>query len=94
MSDVEQYAKFFPAGTRVVVGIPMQNNELFRDWAIVVTLEKDLIELQLSRDVLPADVNMQTGKVLELRCGQEGKGYRCSGIFVSEGADNTIQLRR
>jgi len=93
MSDPEQYAKFFQVGTRVGVGIPMQNNELFRDWAIIITLEKDLVELQLSRDVLPADVNMQTGKVLELRCGQEGKGYRCSGIYVSEGADNTVQLR-
>lgn len=93
MSDLEQYAKFFPVGMRVSVGIPMQNNELFRDWAIIITLEKDLVELQLSRDVLPADVNMQTGKVLELRCGQNGKGYRCSGIYISDGEDGAIHLR-
>ncbi len=93
MSDLEQYAKFFHVGMKVGVGIPMQNNELFRDWAIIIALEKDLVELQLSRDVLPADINMQTGKVLELRCGQGGKGYRCSGIFVSDGADSIIHLR-
>jgi hypothetical protein len=93
MSDLEQYAKYFSAGMRVGVGIPMQNNELFRDWAIIVSLENDLVELQLSRDVLPAEVNMQTGKVLELRCGKDDKGYRCSGVFVSDGETGGIQLR-
>jgi len=93
MSYQEEYAKFFPVGIRVGVGIPMQNNELFRDYAIIRTLEGDLVEIQLSRDVLPADVNMQTGKVLELRIGQEGKGYRCSGVYISDGADGTISLR-
>lgn len=93
MSDPEQYAQFFPIGIRVGVGIPMQNNELFRDWAIIRALDGDLVELQLSRDVLPADVNMQTGKVLELRVGQSGKGYRCSGVYVSDGEDGAIFLR-
>ncbi|HEX9080307.1 MAG TPA: PilZ-like domain-containing protein [Desulfuromonadaceae bacterium] len=93
MSDPEQYASFFPVGIRVGVGIPMQNNELFRDWAIVRALDEDLAEVQLSRDVLPADVNMQTGKVLELHVGQAGKGYRCSGVYVSSGAEGTLFLR-
>jgi len=93
MGNTEQYAKFFPDGTRVGVGIPMQNNELFRDWAIILSLDGDLATVQLSRDVLPADVDMQTGKVLELRVGVDGKGYRCSGVYVSDGADGTISLR-
>jgi hypothetical protein len=93
MSDTEQYAKYFSAGMKIGVGIPMQNNELFRDWAIIHTIEEDLAELQLSRDVLPVDVDMQTGKVLELRCGKEGKGYRCSGVYIADGEDGNIQIR-
>lgn len=93
MSDTEQYAKYFSAGMKVGVGIPMQNNELFRDWAIINNIEEDLVEIQLSRDVLPVDVDMQTGKILELRCGKEGKGYRCSGVYVSDGEAGTVHLR-
>lgn len=93
MSDSEQYARYFSAGMRVGVGIPLHNNELFRDWAIIHVLEEDLVELQLSRDVLPADVDLQTGKVLELRCGKDGKGYRCSGVFVSEGEAGNIHIK-
>lgn len=93
MSDTEQYDKYFSAGMKVGVGIPMQNDELFRDWAIINNIEEDLVEIQLSRDVLPVDVDMQTGKILELRCGKEGKGYSCNGIYASEGEAGTIYLR-
>ncbi|MEI6305846.1 MAG: PilZ-like domain-containing protein [Deltaproteobacteria bacterium] len=93
MSDFEQYAKFFPVGMRVGVGIPMQDNELFRDWAIITKLENDLVDIQLSRDTLPADVDMATGKVLELRFEKAGKGYRCSGVYIEGGAGSSINLR-
>ena len=92
MSDFDQYAKFFPVGMKVGVGIPMQNNELFRDWAIIVKLEKDLVDVQLSRDSLPAGVDMATGKVLELRFEQDGKGYRCSGVYVSSSGGGIVNL--
>lgn len=61
----------------------MDNNEIFRDWALVGSLEEDIIQLQLSRDVLPATVHLISGVILELRTGKEGKGYRCSGYFIS-----------
>lgn len=93
MSESEQYASYFSAGMRVGVGIPLHNNELFRDWAIILVMEEDVVELQLSRDVLPTDVDLQTGKVLEIRCGKDGKGYRCSGVFISEGEDGSIHVK-
>jgi len=93
MNNLEQYARFFSVGMRVGVGIPMQNNELFRDWAIIHGMEEDLVQLQLSRDVLPVDVDLQTGKLLEVRCGKEGLGYRCSGVYISDATDGYIQIR-
>src|SRR6185369_10898115 len=93
MSDSELYSRYFSSGMRVGVGIPMHNEELFRDWAIINEIEEDLVVLQLSRDVLPAEVDLQTGKILELRCGKEGKGYRCSGVYVSEGEAGNIHIR-
>ena len=93
MSEFEQYAKFFPVGMKLGIGIPMKDNELFRDWAIVDKLENDLIDLQLSRDELPANIDMATGKVLEVRFEQDGKGYRCSSVFVSGGQGGIVHLR-
>lgn len=93
MSYIEQYATYFPAGTKVGVGIPMQSGELFRDWALIQEIQEDVLQIQLSRDVLPADVDLQTGKVLEVRCGKEGKGYRCSGVFVSAGGEGNVWVR-
>src|SRR4051794_32204237 len=83
MSTIEQYANYFPIGMKIGVGIPMENNELFRDWAIVQDLEDDVINLQLSRDELPVEVHLISGSILELRGGKDGQGYRCSGFFVT-----------
>lgn len=83
MSNKEQYAQYFTDGLKISVGIPMENNEIFRDWALVSDLEDDILHLQLSRDELPATVHLIPGVILELRIGKEGKGYRCSGFFVA-----------
>jgi hypothetical protein len=93
MTDKDQYSRYFSVGMKIGVGIPMNNNELFRDWAVILEIEEDLVRIQLSRDVLPVDVDLQTGKTLELRCGKEGKGYRCSGVYISEEEAGIVQLR-
>lgn len=92
MSHEEQYAPYFPAGLKVSIGIPMDNNELFRDWAIVETLENDIITLQLSRDELPVEVHLVPGIIFDLRVGKDGKGYRCSGFFVEKGEAGELQV--
>lgn len=93
MSDFEEYHKCFSPGTKVIVAIPMRNNELFRDDAIVHEIDEDVVSLQLSRDVLPVEINLQTGKTLELRGGKDGYGYRCSGNLVSEATAGAIIVR-
>ena len=93
MSDMDLYAQYFPVGRKVGVGIPLPNAEIFKDWAIIHKIEEDLVSLQLSRDVLPADVLLHYGQILELRGGSEGNGYCCRAIVVSEGDASELLLR-
>lgn len=93
MSDLEQYSRYFPIGSKVGVGIPLPNSEVFRDWAIIHDIDEDLVSLQLSRDALPSSVSLNYGQILELRCGGENVGYCCRAIIVSEGDSREFLLR-
>lgn len=92
MNDVEQYAAYFTHGLKITVCIPMDNNELFRDWAIVEALEENIITLKMSRDEFPVDVHLIAGIMLDLRLGKEGMGFRCSGFFVEEVVAGEIRV--
>lgn len=93
MSDVEEYSRYFITGNKVGVGIPLPNAEVFRDWAIIHSIDEDLVSLQLSRDVLPLGVTLEYGQILEVRGGSEGNGYSCRAIIVSEGDASELLLR-
>jgi hypothetical protein len=92
MGDVEQYATYFTPELKITVCIPMDNNELFRDWAIVEALEESIITLRLSRDELPVEVHLIAGIMLDLRLGKDGMGFRCGGFFVEEAGAGKIQV--
>lgn len=89
----EKYAEYFTIGLKITACIPLDNNELFRDWAIVEALEGDILTLQLSRDELPARINLVAGLVLDLRLGKDGAGFRCNGIFVATVGLSRINVR-
>lgn len=93
MGDMELYSHYFPVGKKVGVGIPLPSADVFRDWAIVHEIDEDLISLQLSRDVLPVDVTLNYGSILELRGGSDENGYCCRAIVVSEGDSRELLLR-
>lgn len=93
MSELDQYAGSFFAGMKVGVGIPLPNDEVFNDWAIIYEIDKDFVSLQLSRDQLPSRVTLQVGQILELRGGKEGNSYSCRAIIVSEGNAKELLLR-
>lgn len=93
MSDMELYSHYFAVGKKVGVGIPLPNADVFKDWAIIHDIDEDLVSLQLSRDVLPADVSLRYGQILELRGGSEDNGYCCRAIVVSEGDARELLLR-
>ena len=93
MSDMELYSRYFPVGKRVWVCIPLPKAKVFKDWAIINEIDEDLVSLQLSRDVLPVELELQFGQILELRCGTGGSGYCCRAIVVSEGDASNLLLR-
>jgi len=92
MSDIEQYATYFTLGLKITVCIPMDNNELFRDWAIVEALEGNLLTLRMSRDELPVEVHLIAGTKLDLRLVKDKMGLRCSGSFDGEVGAGVIQV--
>lgn len=93
MSDIDLYAHYFPVGKKVGVGIPLPDTGVFKDWAVILEIDEDLVSLQLSRDVLPVDVSLHYGQILELRGGGEGNAFCCRAIIVSEGDARELLLR-
>lgn len=93
MSGLEQYSRYFPVGAKVGVGIPLPNADVFKDWAIIHDIDEDLVSLQLSRDVLPVEVTLHYGQILELRGGNKENGYCCRAIVVSEDDTRELLLR-
>ena len=93
MSDMELYSQYFPVGKKVGVGIPLPNANVFNDWASILEIDEDLVSVQLSRDVLPAEVTLHYGSILELRVGSDENGYCCRAIVVSEGDERILLLR-
>ena len=88
------YYKYFDVGLRLEVRFPRSQDAVFRDWAVISLLDEDLVEFQLSRDVLPENVSAETGTILDLRLGKDGNAYCCRAIVVSEreGARITARL--
>ena len=92
-SQYSEYAKYFNAGQRVRVSIPTGEGKAFHEWAELSSLAEDLVQLQLSRDALPAGARLSVGTTLELRTGSSGTGYRCRSIIVDVGAEKKLLLR-
>lgn len=93
MGEYDHYSRHFPAGMKVNVGIPVPGGSAFHDWAIISDIDEDLLELQLSRDVLPDGVLLSIGTILDIRGGKDNNGYSCRGIIVTEGWQREILLR-
>lgn len=90
---MELYSNYFPVGKKIGVSIPLPNADVFNDWAVIHEIDEDLVSLQLSRDVLPLDVSLNYGSILELRGGSQENGYCCRAIVVSEGDARVLLLR-
>lgn len=93
MGEYDHYSQHFPVGMKVNVGIPVPGGSVFHDWAIINDIDEDLLELQLSRDVLPDGVLLSIGTILDIRGGKDNNGYSCRGIIVTEGWQREILLR-
>ena len=93
MSDAGQYTSRYFTGMKVEVGIPLPDSKVFRDWAIISEIDEDLVSLQLSRDMLPAGVNLRVGQILTIRSESDGQAYSCRAFIVSKGYEQDLLLR-
>lgn len=59
----------------------------------VTVLTRDLLELELEDDRLPAHITTAIGDILEIRSGIGGKGFRCRSLLIS-GTENRYILVR
>jgi hypothetical protein len=81
--EYEAYRPCLQDGMRVEVGIPLTGGGVFRDWGVIKESggEKlDRLLIQLSRDVLPANVRIDPGFLLDVSVTLKKETYTCSGI--------------
>jgi hypothetical protein len=83
------YRDHLRIGMRIEVGIPLLGGGVFRDWAIIVDAAADELSVQISRDVLPANVRVDVGFILDVSIWIKKEVYTCSGI-VTERLDGRV----
>ncbi len=93
IEDVLKYVDYFPIGMRVEVELPLAEGKLLRDDARIVFAHRDLLELHLSRHIIPESVILEIGTDLFLRTGKKGKGYRCRAIFLRSDSQSRVHVR-
>lgn len=82
------YQEYFHINQRAQIGLPLGNSRFFREWAIIGSIDNDLMNLQLSRDMLPEDVVLAKGEPLTVRAGSAGQGYRCHAVIEQLDREN------
>jgi hypothetical protein len=91
--DILKYEECFSVGQRIQVEIPLAGGKTFRDDAEIVSLQQDLLQLQLSRAVLPESACLAVGTLLYVRIGKSGNGFRCRGMVLACDSQSGLLVR-
>jgi hypothetical protein len=91
--DILKYEEYFSAGMRLQVEIPLPEKKIFRDDAEILSLHQDLLELRLSRTLLPDAAILEIGTPLYIRTGKQGTGFRCRGILLAYDSLSSLVIR-
>ncbi|HBG05192.1 MAG: pilus assembly protein PilZ [Geobacteraceae bacterium GWC2_58_44] len=91
--DLAQYAKHFQEGTRVRVGVPLAGGGSFQEWGVVGSLERDLLELDLSRDFLPQQASLRLGGIIDLGLLDPEGARHCRAMVAGEFENHRLLLR-
>lgn len=81
--EYDSYRPYLQDGMRLEVGIPLTGGGVFRDWGIIKETggEKlDRLLVQLSRELLPSNVRIDPGFLLDVSITVKKEVYTCSGI--------------
>ena len=87
------YSHYYQVGMRVGIDIPLANGQIFREWGIIIEMDQDYIQLRLSRDILPHEMQIEVGTIFLLVTGKEGSGLCCRAIVVAESSRRVVPLR-
>lgn len=91
--DILHYEDHFAPGMRIQVEIPLSRGRFFRDDAEILSLQQDLLQLSLSRTVLPEAAILEVGAPLFIRLGDKGAGVRCRGILLTDQRPTSLVIR-
>lgn len=80
-------------GMRVEIGIPLSGGGIFRDWAIISKSHGDELMAQISRDVLPTNVRVDVGFILDVSIWIRQEVYTCSGIVTEKLGGRVLKIR-
>jgi hypothetical protein len=87
------YREHLRKGMRIEIGIPLLGGGVFRDWAIIVESRGDELLGQISRDVLPANVRVDVGFILDVSIWIKKEVYTCSGIVIERHGGRVLRIR-
>lgn len=87
------YREFLAEGSRIEIGIPLSGGGVFRDWAIIKDSDGDELLAQISRDVLPANVRLAAGSIVDVTIRAGDEAYTCSGIITDKDDARTMRIR-
>jgi hypothetical protein len=87
------YREYLRQGLRIEIGIPLSGGGVFRDWAIIVESRADELLAQISRDVLPANVRVDVGFILDVSIWIKKEVHTCSGIVTERLGGRVLRIR-
>lgn len=87
------YREYLQVGTRLEMGIPLSGGGIFRDWAVVSESRQDELLVQISRDMLPSNVRVDVGFILDVSIWIKKEAYTCSGIVTEKTGGRLLRIR-
>jgi hypothetical protein len=87
------YREHLLQGKRVEIGIPLSGGGVFRDWAVISESDEDELLAQISRDVLPPNVRIDAGFILDVTIRLNKELHTCSGIVVDKTGARMLRIR-
>ena len=87
------YREHLRKGMRIEIGIPLLGGGVFRDWAVIADAHEDELTAQISRDMLPANVRVDVGFILDVSIWVKKEVYTCSGIVIERSGGRVLKIR-
>lgn len=91
--DYEAFRPYLQPEMRLEMGIPLVGGGVFRDWAIISESAEDKLLVQISRDVLPTNVRIDLGFILDVSITIKDEVYTCSGIVVEKFGARILRIQ-